>query len=210
MSLLEEDIWIHLNVSSWALGNYNGHFCHNFLIIKTIIIYESIMKNNKWLQLGLIHCVSYASWWLYCTTHVSPPLPLNSTNSTVRCPGWSPAWWAVLLGCTPHLWPLGGRTCHRPTAVTPAHLCIHPAMPPLGTCTPPWALAGTQSTNTRSISPASPISMERPPQAGLNSLQTLICYIQAPDLPHRWMQSLWTLPIKYMEEEQRVERTNAR
>lgn len=45
-------------------------------------------------------------------------------------------------------------------------------MPPLGTCTLPWAHAGTQSTNTRSISPALPTSTERPPQAGPSSLQT--------------------------------------
>ena len=91
-----------------------------------------------------------------------------------RCLEWSLAWWAALLGCTLHLLLLGGQMCRQLTAVTPAHLCIHPAMPPLGTCTLHWAHAGTQSTNTRSISPALPISMERRPQAGPNSLETLL------------------------------------
>lgn len=58
--------------------------------------------------------------------------------------------------------------CRQLTAVTPAHLCIRPATPPRGTCTPPSGHAGTRSTNTRSISPASPTSTGKPPQAGPN------------------------------------------
>lgn len=58
--------------------------------------------------------------------------------------------------------------CRQLTAVTPAHLCIRPATPPRGTCTPPSGHAETRSTNTRSISPASPTSTGKPPQAGPN------------------------------------------
>lgn len=68
--------------------------------------------------------------------------------------------------------------CRQLTAVTPAHLCIRPATPPPGTCTPPSARAGTRSTNTRSISPASPTSTGRPPQAGPNKP------------PHPWTRTL--------------------
>lgn len=101
-----------------------------------------------------------------------------SIKSTAKCLAWSRAWWAALPGYTLRPSLPDGQMCRQPTAVTPAHLCIHPATPPPGTCTPPSARAGTQSTNTRSISPASPTSTGRPPRAGPNKP------------PHPWMQRL--------------------
>lgn len=108
--------------------------------------------------------------WLISVFHCL----LLSTSSTARCLEWSLAWWAAPLGYTLHLSPPGGQTCRQLTAVTPAHLCIRPATPPRVTCTRPSSLAGTPSTNTRSIFPASPTSMGKPPRAGLNSLCTLL------------------------------------
>ncbi|KAG7217403.1 hypothetical protein INR49_021570 [Caranx melampygus] len=123
-----------------------------------------------------------------------------------------------LMGSTPRLHPApvapGGQMYHRLTAVTPAHLCIHPAMPPPGTCTLPWAHAGTQNTNTRSISPALPTSMERPPQAGLNSLFKKLMWKAMFKL--QACQTGGCKVLKHFQssmsnkEEQRVESTNAR
>lgn len=85
-----------------------------------------------------------------------------------KCLAWSRAWWVAPPGYTlPPSLP-DGQMCLQLTAVTPAHLCIRPATPPRGTCTPPSGHAGTRNTNTRSISPASPTSTGKPPQAGPN------------------------------------------
>lgn len=103
-----------------------------------------------------------------------PLLLFLSTNSMDRCLEWSLAWWAAIPGCILHPLPPGGRMCHQLTAATPTHLCIHPGMPPQGTCTLPLAHAETQSMNTRNISPALPTSTGKPPQAGRSSLWTLL------------------------------------
>lgn len=107
-----------------------------------------------------------------------PSLFFFSIKSTAKCLAWSLAWWAALPGYTLHPSLPDGQMCHQQTAATPAHLCIHPATPPPATCTPPSGHAGTRSTNTRSISPASPTSTGKPPQAGPNKQ------------PLGWMQRL--------------------
>lgn len=118
---------------------------------------------------------------------------LPSTHSTARCLEWNRVWWAALLGFTPHPSPPGGPTSLQLTAVTPAPLCTHLAMPPLETCTPHWAHAGTLNMNTHNISLALPISMERPPQGGRNSPLVLYKLKGAPlgshatSLPRLWM-----------------------
>lgn len=74
-----------------------------------------------------------------------------STHSTVRCPEWSPVWWAALRSYTRPRWPHAGQMCPPPTAVTPALLSTRPATAPPETYTRLLPHVATLNMNMHNI-----------------------------------------------------------